>query len=70
MSGVLWWYSERIAKLEGQVTTLQHQIDNNSTSKDQINGLKNWIIAVYSIGEANGWKLPEPPQDTQQKKER
>lgn len=51
-----WWYSERIARLEGKVSVLEHQ-----QLQVEVSAIKNWMIAVYERGEAKGWDLPDLP---------
>lgn len=64
---MLWIYSERIAHLEGQVDSLQHQVDVYGKAglrrDDDIDTLRNWIIAVYERGSAHGWDMPKLPED-------
>ncbi len=57
-----WWNSAKIAKLEGQVIALQHQIDEQNLIRSEMAGVSKWMIAVYERGSANGWKLPELPK--------
>lgn len=61
-----WMYSERTAHLEGEVSSLQHQVDVYGkigiARDDDIDTLRNWIIAVYERGSAHGWDMPELPE--------
>lgn len=60
-----WWYSERIARLEGHIQSLQSQVNIHMQSEQslriELSGIKNWMIAVYERGSANNWNLPIIP---------
>lgn len=66
-----WMYSERTSHLEGEVSSLQHQVDvygKIGVSRDEdIDTLRNWIIAVYERGSAHGWDMPPLPEIEQLK---
>jgi len=64
-ASLLWVYSVRIARLEGQVEALQHQADTYGARADAFKAeaaaLRAWALAVYERGSAASWKLPEVP---------
>ena len=66
-----WWYSERIAKLEGIVESQQNQlnicINQNTSQQTELLGLNKWIIAVYSKLDSTGWKVPPLPDSSDKK---
>lgn len=74
LSAFGWTYSAKVAKVEGQVTALQNQINNQAKMEDAIRserdairaemaGVTKWMIAVHERGSALGWDLPELPKD-------
>jgi len=56
-----WIYSERIARLEGKVSVLQHELDKQDDLSKDIVSLRNWAIAVYTGLESRGIKIQPVP---------
>lgn len=62
LAGSLWLYTEKVARLEGQVIALQNQINTREDIQKQIADTHKWMIAVYERGFAAGVKMPEVPK--------
>lgn len=71
VAGMGWWYSERIAKLEGQVLIMQglirSHIDEEKVLRSDLRRIENWTVAVYERGSANNWDLPDIPTRKERK---
>lgn len=57
-----WYYSERIANLEGKVTILQEQSQDRLELIREMNSYRAWMVAVYERVDRVGVKLPSPPE--------
>lgn len=63
--GIAWTYTERIARLEGMVTSQQNQLNaclqSSLAHQTELSGLNKWIVAVYAKLDASGWDIPPLP---------
>lgn len=62
VSVMLWWYSERIARLEGMVQSQRDQLNAcQNVNRDQtaeLSGVNKWLVSVWAKLESEDVKPP------------